>query len=388
MSLAKIRYIVTLVHGTFAHEPEKREWTLPGSSTEETLKAALQGDDPAKVEFTEPFIWTGANNHKQRLKAGSDLATMLSAEERILGDRRILVGHSHGGNVILYALKELSTLGMEEQVDRVVTLATPHLTASTRPLKDTFGIIGVLGGIIVWAAIGYFYVFVLFESIAKISETVNLIIGALLFTIVGIGIGKYIHGLIHEKLHDHVVKLAGIQADKIQAVAPTITPMLSISVTGDEALVGLTIVERTAASPVVIWKFLTKVLGLAFLLGLVASVIFVDTKFEKMADQSFGDMLTFAFLALIAALLLLWVVSLLRRPAFGSESLTLRTCLDICVNTKPSGFETPRCEQKTFERSELESELKGMKHSFPYQSQKILNYTAEWIIRAKHLNRS
>lgn len=384
MSQVEIRYIVTLVHGTFAHEPEKRGWTLSGSSTEENLRVALQRDGPAKVEFTEPFIWTGANNHRQRLKAGIDLATTLRDEERIPGDRRILVGHSHGGNVILYALRELSTLGIEKQIDGVVTLATPHLTASTRPLKDSFSVIGILGGGIVYAAICYFYVFALYDLLEKISESINLIIGGLLFTIGLFGIIGYIHGLIHENWHDHVVKLANVQANKIQAVTPPVTPLLCVTVTGDEALGALTIVERAAASPVIIWKFLAIAIGVTFYLGLIASVIFEDTKFGEMSDQIFDNSIGFGFLALIGALILIWVVSLLRRPAFGSESLILRTCLDIRVNAKPFGFETPRCEQKTFEIAELESELKGMKHSLPYQSQKIINYTAEWIIKANH----
>lgn len=387
MSADKTRYIVTLIHGTFAHEPEKREWTLPGSSTEEILKATLLKSGQAEVEFTEPFIWTGSNNHRQRLKAGNDLATVLIKEKRNQGDKRILVGHSHGGNVILYALKELSSLGIEEKVDGVITLATPYLTASKRSLKDTFGVIGILCGIIAWLTIGYFYVFALFELLEKINGTLNLIIGGLLFTIGGIAIGKYIHGLIHGMLHDRVVKFAGIKANKIQAVAPPIIPMLSISVIGDEALGGLKIIERTASSPVVIWKLLTKVISVAFLLGIIASMIFVDTDFENITDQTFGEILTYSALALIAALLLVWVVSLLRRPAFGSESLILRTCLDIRVDDKPFGFVTPRCENKIFKRDELESELKGLKHSLPYQSQKILNYAADWMTKVNHLSK-
>jgi hypothetical protein len=64
-----------------------------------------------------------------------------------------------------------------------------------------------------------------------------------------------------------------------------------------------------------------------------------------------------------AALLVVWVVSFLRRPAFGSATITLRTCLDIRVNAKPFGFETSHSEQKIHERDELESEFTGMKHT-------------------------
>ena len=77
MAEAKTQYIVTLIHGTYAHEAKDRAWTLPGSLAEETLKATLAANNEATVQFTAPFVWTGANNHTKRRKAAHKLATSI-----------------------------------------------------------------------------------------------------------------------------------------------------------------------------------------------------------------------------------------------------------------------------------------------------------------------
>ena len=290
------------------------------------------------------------------------------------------MGHSHGGNVILYALQELASQGLGHTVDSVVTLATPYITANPRPLKKAFGVIGILAGLTAWMVLGYLYATLFFDSVEKINSTLNLIFAGIVFTVGGIGLAKYVHGLIYNKEHDRVVKIAQIEANKIRAKAPPNTPLLSVSVTGDEALGGLRIVERTASSPVKLWKFLTTLAGFAFVVGLVVSAFFVDTAYEDMADRAFANVLTIAFLTLIGALLLLWVFSLLRIPAFGAESLLLRTCLDIEVEAKPSGVENAPFKEMTFKKSELEPELKGLKHSVPYQSEQVLTELSHWII--------
>ena len=117
--------VITLVHGTFArHAPWMREGPL---------YKALQ-NLPGKTLFSR-FCWTGSNSHTDRLRAGEDLATHLaglSDPEKDTGKApHFVVGHSHGGNVMLYALKD------EALADRdigLVTLSTPFITVRRRKL--------------------------------------------------------------------------------------------------------------------------------------------------------------------------------------------------------------------------------------------------------------
>ena len=108
--------IVILVHGTNAHDAP---WTRSGSRLREVIAA----EDPGTLFV--PFNWTGRNSHSARLEAGRELADLLrrlveTSERTTLS----IVCHSHGGNVVLYALRDKS---LAERVSGVVFLGTPFL---------------------------------------------------------------------------------------------------------------------------------------------------------------------------------------------------------------------------------------------------------------------
>ena len=111
-----------LVHGTFDRESV---WTKPDSCFSLKLKEELgmQGD-------TISFQWSGANSYQGRVRAGHDLAIFLVETKRKYPKYRfVLIGHSHGGNVIFYALKELPE---DWEHIKVVTLSTPFLISSQK----------------------------------------------------------------------------------------------------------------------------------------------------------------------------------------------------------------------------------------------------------------
>jgi len=136
---------ILLIHGTFANSSDKEEgdWWTPGSDfcrdLDEKLRTRgsaarcwehLNRTSRAKVTRDPsrrlPFAWCGENSEKARREAGRALAGRLRALEQ---DPRIvryhLVGHSHGGNVILNALDELTT--RPQKLGQVITLGTPVL---------------------------------------------------------------------------------------------------------------------------------------------------------------------------------------------------------------------------------------------------------------------
>jgi len=111
------------VHGTGAGRPD---WTQPGSSTLcKYLDKTVEG-----VSFSS-CVWSGKNTDQARADGAKRLREdVLNATSD--GRLTILVGHSHGGSVIAYALAEEDALW--KQVSGVIFLATPFLQARQLPL--------------------------------------------------------------------------------------------------------------------------------------------------------------------------------------------------------------------------------------------------------------
>jgi hypothetical protein len=78
------------------------------------------------------FCWTGSNSHTARLRAGEDLKKHLRGlTDKFRNARHFVVGHSHGGNVMLYAMKDEA---LANRVTGLVTLATPFISVRERKL--------------------------------------------------------------------------------------------------------------------------------------------------------------------------------------------------------------------------------------------------------------
>lgn len=108
------RDAIVLVHGTY--QPEAA-WTLPASALSQEVRRALP--DVALYRFR----WTGRNSHQARLDAGAALRIELARLRGAAGGRRLgVVTHSHGGNVLMYALAQ-----GDATVDGAVCMATPFL---------------------------------------------------------------------------------------------------------------------------------------------------------------------------------------------------------------------------------------------------------------------
>ena len=119
------RYLITLVHGTFAMNAE---WIQNESKFTRQLTKEL--DAPSHV-FS--FNWSGKNSHSARLQGGSELAAHLTTiNTKYPHSENIIIAHSHGGNVALYAIKELKSPEFRFQL---ITLATPFLNVKERNLS-------------------------------------------------------------------------------------------------------------------------------------------------------------------------------------------------------------------------------------------------------------
>src|SRR5271165_1131196 len=122
---SRVECTVTLVHGTIPHIGPIRLFTNQ-AWIEEHSRFRTEFSKILRAKFI-PFSWSGRNSHIARLQAGRDLARGL--RETIQEHPSVphyVVAHSHGGNVLLYALKEMTDTE-RRQISGVVTLGTPFI---------------------------------------------------------------------------------------------------------------------------------------------------------------------------------------------------------------------------------------------------------------------
>jgi len=129
-----LREPILLIHGTFANSctGDGADWWHPRSAFCHDLDERLQNEGALARCWANlgsgdvPFAWTGANSEKDRRDAGKALAAKLEALEMDKGVGRYhLVGHSHGGNVIINALHTMVRKPLK--LGAVIFLGTPAL---------------------------------------------------------------------------------------------------------------------------------------------------------------------------------------------------------------------------------------------------------------------
>jgi hypothetical protein len=167
------RETVILVHGTFA-APKKRgapQWYQPGSAFIAALDAqlAIRGStarcwshvgDRAKGS-PDIFSWSGENHWLAREQAARALAAEL---DRLVtnGWRCHIVAHSHGGNVVIEALRKVMRTtdpGLADSwaAGSIVTMGTPFMTQrlAFHPMLPEFSLDSEdegFSGLIAWGA--------------------------------------------------------------------------------------------------------------------------------------------------------------------------------------------------------------------------------------------
>ena|ERR1700722_7003179 len=116
--------VVFLIHGTFAADAK---WVDIDGEIARSLRAR------AAVKIV-PFRWSGLNSHKTRLAAGRDLEKYaLDLVCSSSSPNLHFIGHSHGGNVALYALRNLALFN---QTKTISFLGTPFIQITQRTIED------------------------------------------------------------------------------------------------------------------------------------------------------------------------------------------------------------------------------------------------------------
>ncbi|WP_426529853.1 esterase/lipase family protein [Bradyrhizobium sp. McL0615] len=115
----------TFVHGTFA---PGAPWTQEGS----LLRKKLFEEFGENLHFHDDFRWSGWPSHLARHWGGQKFRDFLLDVTARNPGRHYVVAHSHGGPVVLYALRDKL---LAERIEGVVTLATPYLLGRRRDLS-------------------------------------------------------------------------------------------------------------------------------------------------------------------------------------------------------------------------------------------------------------
>ncbi len=132
---------IVTVHGTFAHSQgessndgpgssESLAWWQPGSAFDNDMRELLDAspaDGSGKIEVTR-FEWDGLNSELSRRKAGLRLFQQLRALDAT-GEPYCVVGHSHGGSVVSWALLESAARKQPlPGLKRWITIGTPFVS--------------------------------------------------------------------------------------------------------------------------------------------------------------------------------------------------------------------------------------------------------------------
>ncbi len=127
---------VITVHGTNdgAARDEGALWWQKGSAFSGKLQALAEGN--GDVIEIRPLRWDGANSDVSRRKAASRLRSVLRAALKN-DDKAAVIGHSHGGNVIAFALEDPALARAQSTGKlKVISVGTPFLPARRRLIAD------------------------------------------------------------------------------------------------------------------------------------------------------------------------------------------------------------------------------------------------------------
>ncbi|MEO1407229.1 MAG: hypothetical protein AAFV54_12185, partial [Pseudomonadota bacterium] len=131
-------YLIT-VHGTGDTEDfsDGQKWWQRGSNCSEGVLRRLRG---GRETTLLPFIWDSANSQQSRVKAGNELAQTVND---LPPDASIsILAHSHGGNVVLYALSRIKNV--ENRLKKAVLVGTPPLAERSKWLMLGYFIAGLI----------------------------------------------------------------------------------------------------------------------------------------------------------------------------------------------------------------------------------------------------
>lgn len=375
---ARPKYVFILVHGTFARDAD---WV---NDPQSPLRQRLEklGD----VEF-EIFKWTGGNTDADRFAGAEDLQQAIRpVVQQSPGAKHFIIGHSHGGNVILRALDGFSDAA---HIDGVVTLATPFINCQPRDLDQLMK--KLRGGAMVLLALVALAFHIwghdpvaggLKWMLPQVTEWPAIVTTATV--LVWLAVASYLWLKVFSKTGP-VQAQAKARQEQILAEfdqpGDIAVPFLSVATNYDEAAIVLGAGTKLAGmilwldwilKPIVFllwlmivgfgwWTWKEEDDGLQFVLGLL-TVVLLALQFVLSALRTAVTGFGFGFRGLI------------RSVIFGSGGMTRNALVEFRTTREPAGVQDQLCSI-----CPVVVNLRGMRHSAVYTTPEILNQVADWI---------
>jgi hypothetical protein len=138
--------VIITVHGTNDALPEAhgQQWWQIGSPFQVVLARELARRGVPDAEIV-PHQWSGANSDADRLRAASALAKRIGNLGKA-GRPIALIGHSHGGNIVMEAVTDGAT---GKHVRRVATFGTPFFRRKLKLVPWLIAAFQILLGVVI-----------------------------------------------------------------------------------------------------------------------------------------------------------------------------------------------------------------------------------------------
>ncbi|CAG4992224.1 hypothetical protein DYBT9275_00918 [Dyadobacter sp. CECT 9275] len=224
-------YTVINIHGTFDQNSKFiREPSDFCSHLKENLGDAV----------ISPFDWSGKNSISDRYKSGIRLAEKIEELSNLYPDRKIiLIAHSHGGNIIRYALSDET---LKDKIHKIVYLATPFIKIRKRSTEDSKLILEVYE-LLIFTLILALLIASLFVNTPNSSSNLLLFFIVVIFSgALYIGYWGSFKEKISKKNAKMYLRIATMLINQNHAYKQLI-PVLSISYDLDEARILLKFVQ-------------------------------------------------------------------------------------------------------------------------------------------------
>ena len=385
---AKADDIVFLIHGTFA---SNAKWIDHHSILATKIQERIPGIS------VRPFRWSGQNSYAERSIAADELAKTIKNATTSPQSRVHLIGHSHGGNVALLAMKDENA---NAAVTSISFLGTPFFSFRPRSYETAVRFYSRFIHTLMFPLIlcctlllpvGLAYIlstyinsFGVVVAIAVLPACFALQLTELVYQC--LGTDKAVGSLFTNALTHAQEKMAKIQ------VALT-KPAFVAWVEGDEARLWLSSLNIISNLPLRLVKgclslvSTLKVLAALVLTALGAALIASLFASDGLAQHvwAFSFFILVAFCSLVVGLIIVLLTGVFvatlfsvvvrsNRFAFGWEGLLGHQVTDISVVTLPGSL-----PQGSVQRKVDVTQLGGLRHSRFYASEALADEIAQWL---------
>ena len=386
---------VTLVHGTWAKDAA---WLKEDSK----LCQGLSRIEPPPI--IRSFHWSGRNSHDARLQAARALTKQLgeTSAEHPLAEHH-LIGHSHGGNVALYALRDSAVC---DRIASVVCLATPFIHAQARPIEPVFLVLRVLicslvlapGIILMILSLLFALLAVLAVPESPLATFLSNTGLAFLLVLAGLGLSGFLvwgGTRVARRLYRWLLALLGPWIERYQGKlvkdynhrAPRPVPVLNAQVERDEPALWLRAL-RWASEPqgdsrmvIVIAALFALTLGAGFVWQFINDASTTESLFSIVFYATFMVVsmivvwLIMLVLGFVFSHLIFIAMPLLIRAhsgGFGEWSLIANWLVLIEARIEPAG-------SYLLDSFRITAQGKGLRHSQVYEDDRVIERIGQWL---------